>query len=545
MAMNKSERNISMKDKENNGRLISLESWLASHIDLVAFCIMSFAFFVYIYYGTGYYLNPDEASIFFKANSKNLLRAYAASHITAHPPLFIVVLHSFLWLGNSVFILRFLSVALGTAALWLAFKWVQRTFGSVEALVGLIFLAFSPGMVTITCEVRQYAMLLFFICGALYFLQRFLEEDSLWFVFVYSVFLYGAILTHYSSLWIVLALGIYVTILLWWKKRSWQVCLFWVISQVGVVVLYSFLYFTHIRRLQNSGFAEAQIQGYLKSRYFWPGEETIISFIARSGLDVFAYFGGGKLAGITILVCFLLGIVIILLKRSSGATLKNDRHYSLLLVLPFIIGCIGAIIRVLPFGGGRHVSYFLPFVAAGFALCVVRVLSLKRLSLALVAGMVLVPIWMTCWHPPNAVPSMSDSHMKAALAQLNEKVPSDALLFVDDMTHYVLAYYLARDQFPLKGRRHETAHEYHMGKYRVVSARTWKFSPTNFDYQIVAMSRSFNIVAGDVVWVMTVGWHNAERFNAFLDRYPHERIKELWNFGPITLLQISIPPKMG
>ena len=545
MAMNTSERNISMQYKENNGRLISLESWLVSHIDLVAFCIVAFAFFVYIYYGTGYYLNPDEASHFFMANRATLLKAYGASHSLAHPPLFIVVLHLFLWLENSVFILRFLSVALSTAALWLAFKWLQRTFGSFEALIGLIFLAFSPGMVTITCQVRQYAMLLFFICGALYFLQRFLEEDSLWLVFVYSVFLYGAILTHYSAIWIALALGIYVIMLFWWKKPGWQVCLFWGISQVGVVALYSLLYITHIRWMQNSGFAEAQIQGYLKSRYFQPGEETIISFIARNGLDIFAYFGGGKLAGITVLVCFLLGIVNILLKRSSGATLKNDRHYSFLLVLPFIIGCIGAIIRVLPFGGGRHVSYLLPFVAAGVALCVVRVFSLKRLSLVLMAGMILVPIWLASWHHPNADPNMSDTHMKAALAQLNEKVPSDALLFVDDMTHYVLAYYLARDQFPLKGRRHETTHEYQMGKYRVVSARTWRFSPTNFEYELVAMSRSFNIEAGDILWIMRVGWHSAEQFNAFLATYPQERIKELWNFGPITLLQISIPPKMG
>ncbi len=544
MAMDTSDNNISMKDKENNGRLIRLESWLSSHIDLVAFCIMAFAFFVYIYYGMGYYLNPDEACHFSKANSTNLMKAYKASHSIAHPPLYIVVLHSFLWLGNSVFILRFLSVALGTAALWLAFKWFQRTLGPFEALIGLIFLAFSPGMVSITCEARQYAMLLFFICGTLYFLQRFLEEDSLWLVFMYSVFLYGMILTHYSALWVVLALGIYVTILLWWKKPSWQVCLFWGVSQVCVVILYSLLYVTHISRMQNSPAFMVQLQGYLKSLYFWPGEETIISFITRTSLEVFTYIAGGKLAGITTLACFLLGIVIILLKRPTDSTHNKDRHYSLLLILPFIIGCIGAIIRVLPFGGTRHVSYLLPFVAAGFALSVVRVLSLKKLSLVLVAGMVLVPIWLASWHPPNAVPSMSDTHMKAALAQLNEKVPSDALIFVDGMTNNVLTYYLARNQSSLKERRHEITREYHMGKYRVVSARLYKFSPTNFDYKIVAMSRSFNIVAGDVVWVMTVGWNGAEQFKVFLDRYPHERIKELWNFGPITLLQILVPPKM-
>jgi predicted membrane-bound mannosyltransferase len=190
---------------------IYLESWIDGHANQVAFCILASSFFLYIYYATGSYLNPDEAIHVVLANRESVYGAYEASHSIAHPPLMIIVLHFLLKLGKSVFILRLLSAVLSIAALWFVFKWIQRAFGSVEGIVGLMLLSFSPGMISIACEVRQYAMLLFFISGALYFVQRFVDEGSLWAGFVSSLFLYGAILTHYSAIWVALTFTIYVT----------------------------------------------------------------------------------------------------------------------------------------------------------------------------------------------------------------------------------------------------------------------------------------------------------------------------------------------
>ncbi|MEJ2683356.1 MAG: glycosyltransferase family 39 protein, partial [Candidatus Sulfobium sp.] len=442
-----------------------------------------------------------------------------------------------LWLGlgKSVFALRLLSALLCTGALWFAFKWIQLAYGPIEAIVGILLLAFSPAMIVAASEVRQYALLLFFICGALYCLQRFLMGDSLWSGFLYSAFLYGAILTHYSAIWVVLAFGIYASILILRKKHGGKVKALWVISQVGVIGFYILLYITHIRWLIDSGFAQQQIQGYLKRGYFSPGRGTITAFITGNSLDFFTYIAGGRLAGIVALICFLLGVASLLLKRRSDPPRANERHHSSLLVLPFIVGCAGAIVGIYPFEGSRHLSYLLPFAVAGIALCFVRLFSLKRLSLALAAGIILVPIWLlSVQPPPNIRRGMSDAHMQAALAQLNKKVPAGTLLVVDDMTHYVLAYYLGGDHFKSPG------FEGRMGKYRVAWSKAFAFSPDNFERELAAVSASQDIKAGEFVWAMSVGWFGAEKFKAFLAAYPRKRLRELWNFGPITIFQISL-----
>ena len=125
-----------------------------------------------------------------------------ASHSHPHPPLMVLVLHLALRLGKSVVMLRLLSGASCAAAAWLTYRWARRTHGQPEALAGLVLLTFSPALVSAACEVRQYALLLLFTCGALHLLQRFLEGKSLWVGGAYSACLYGAVLTHYSAAWI-------------------------------------------------------------------------------------------------------------------------------------------------------------------------------------------------------------------------------------------------------------------------------------------------------------------------------------------------------
>ena len=372
-------------------------------------------------------------------------------------------------------------------------------------------------------------------------MQRFMENKSLWFGCLYSVFLYGAILTHYSAIWITLTFAIYVTILFWLKNPGRRVWVFWCLSQICVLVLYVLLYITHIRWMMNSGFAQNQIYGYLKSMYFFPGENTLTVFIFKSFFDFFTYLSGKKYIGGIAMIFFLLGIVTILFKHSSQTPHQDRRYDMFLLIFPFVVGCIGAITRIMPFGGSRHSIYLLPFAITGIALCVVRLFSLKRISFVIMVAVILLPMWLSNLHIPNANSNMSDLHMQAALKQINEKVPPDSILFVDDMTHYVLAYYLARDRSFLNEINHENTPEYRMGKYRILSARSFAFSPANFDGELATLSRLPNIASGDSVWIMTVGWGGGSmRFNDFLSTYSPGRIRERRNFGPITLFQTSI-----
>src|SRR6185437_1749538 len=64
------------------------------------------------------FLNPDEALHYFFAHQPSLKLAYQASLSTAHPPLMILFLHYWSFLGRSEFFLRLPFVIAGTLFCW-------------------------------------------------------------------------------------------------------------------------------------------------------------------------------------------------------------------------------------------------------------------------------------------------------------------------------------------------------------------------------------------------------------------------------------------
>src|SRR5580704_5694371 len=157
----------------------------------------------------GIFLNPDEALHYVLVNQSSLAGAYRASLTNAHPPLYFVLLYFWRFIGNSEVMLRLPSVLASTAAAWMAFRWISMVMGRATALISLLLLAFSPVLIALGAEVRNYSLLLLWMASALYFLERAFRDQEVSSIAYASLFLYLAILTHYSALWFVLALGVY------------------------------------------------------------------------------------------------------------------------------------------------------------------------------------------------------------------------------------------------------------------------------------------------------------------------------------------------
>jgi len=124
------------------------------------------------------FLNPDEVLHYLMINEPSLRLAYKASLTNAHPPLIYLLLYICHLLGRPELILRLPLVLAGTAFCWFAFKWVQALFGEAASLIALIVVAFSPTLIALSAEVREYALLLFCVTAALYFLERAFDEKS-------------------------------------------------------------------------------------------------------------------------------------------------------------------------------------------------------------------------------------------------------------------------------------------------------------------------------------------------------------------------------
>jgi uncharacterized membrane protein len=203
--------NIAPAIAQNNlsRRAANIDSWLHRHLNTIALAISAVALALRIIAASRTFLNPDEALHYFLINEPSLLLAYKASLSNAHPPLIYLLLYFAHLLGHSEWILRLPLVFAGTAFCWFAFKWTRELFGEPAGLFALIIAAFSPTLITLSAEVREYALMLFGMAAALYFLERAFKEKSVRTTGYFSLFLYFAILSHYSAAFFAFAVGVY------------------------------------------------------------------------------------------------------------------------------------------------------------------------------------------------------------------------------------------------------------------------------------------------------------------------------------------------
>src|SRR5256886_11665511 len=256
------------------------------------------------------FLNPDEVLHYLLSAEPSFDMAYKASlTTTAHPPLLIVLLHYWRLLGNSEFVLRLPSVLAGTAFCWIMFLWLQRITDRTTALIGLSLLSFSPSLISLSAENRQYSLLMFFCASSLYFLERAIGENSAGMMLLSSLSLYLALLTHYSSFIFALTLGIYALVRVWTSKPQARLVVAWTVAQLGALALCAFLYVTHISMLKSSGLPGAIANTWLRASIFHCGQDHLAAFCIRNTVRLFRYFFSHGTIGVLGVLLFVLGIV--------------------------------------------------------------------------------------------------------------------------------------------------------------------------------------------------------------------------------------------
>src|ERR1051326_7942270 len=87
--------------------------------------LLLFGLAIRLYFARIFFLNPDEALHYLLSLQPDLRATYQATLATSHPPLYIVFLHYWGYLGSSESFLRLPSVMAATAFCWLVFRWVK------------------------------------------------------------------------------------------------------------------------------------------------------------------------------------------------------------------------------------------------------------------------------------------------------------------------------------------------------------------------------------------------------------------------------------
>ena len=505
-------------------QLDSVETWLVRNAVILALAIIAVGLGFRIYYATACYLNPDEAIHVGLAQAGGLKQAYLQSRTQAHPPLLTLLLYFFLKLGSSELLARLPSLVGATLGAWFAFRWAQRVLGSGTAIGMLAILTFSPAIAVTAIEVRQYGLLLMGIGGALYGLERaFAEQSWKWMAFGYA-FLYTAILSHYSALIITATISCYGILRLYRlgaKRRIWVA---WIGYQTGAVLLYIFLYVTHIQYMMTGWMQRYAVNNYLKNGYFHGGDQSLPKFFGSGLFHVFRYMTGNYYTGYIAMALFVAGVITLLLIASESEE-KIRWDLSLLLAMPLVFGFAAALLHILPFIGTRHISYLLFFLAAGISYPVFRWVKHKTLAATIIC--IFGPIWLMLGMAgpeviPNNIPEMLPrGQMTRALEFLSTEVPLDQPLFVDRQTSLELQYYLGN-----KGPKR-------------LEVNPWSFNRKNFLPLVQKARDKKGIKPGQKLWAMSTGWYKRPPLTEVI---PESRQIRGAQFGQISLVQFTMPP---
>jgi hypothetical protein len=408
--------------------------------------------------------------------------------------------------------LRTLALLTGTAFCWIMFLWLRRVTDRTTALVGLSLFLFVPSLITLSAEVRQYSLLLFFAASSLYFLERALQEDSPRMMLLSSCALCLALLSHYSSLIFALAIGMYALARLLGVRDRGAVLGTWIAGQLSAVALCAFLILSHVSRLRRLGLPQDIADTWLRASIFHSGEDHLLSFIFGRTTRLFRYFFSHGTIGVIALLLFVYAIVLLVRDRSQPEESRKPtpRQIAILLVLPFVIALATALAGLYPYGGTRHDSLLIMFAIPGVSVGLVRLKTpwpcLK--PAALVTGLAICNIFS--YPPPPYIPRKNQNRkfMGDAIAFVRHSVPSGSVIYVDHPGGLLLSYYLCGSAVVPFETQSQPFLTSRCGDYEAVtpSRRLWSFDPDTFPGTAQEMRRRHQLHPEAQVWMFQSGW---------------------------------------
>jgi len=483
------------------------EAWFHARLDYFVFAVIAAAFLLRVYTADRSFLNPDEALHYIILNQRSVYWAYKVSLTNAHPPLIYLLLYYWKSFGRSELWLRFPSVLAGTAVCWAAYKWIGTIFGKTAGIIGLIFFAFSPAALALSAEVRSYALLLCFEVTALYFAEVALQEKSAREMLRFSIFLYLAILSHYSAIFFVAGVGVYALARIVQGRLPRRVAAAWAAGQAGALAIYGFLYVTHLSKLRTT---IATWQVSFDQAYSHSGHEHLFAFARERTMDIFAFLFENHSVAAAMLLAWIAAVAALLFREWIFPRKEFSARYTgILLLLPFLSVFGAGIAGYYPYVGSRHTVFLAPFVIAALSFLLAAV-NRQKVWAAIVMAVLLMGASNTSgqlFEPFISKENQSRSLMKAAVKNVHETIPPGGVILTDYQSALLLVYYLCGPELILPvGTFNLPASRVKCNGYTIASFQTWRFEASFFLSQFGKSAQAQRLRPGDKVWIFQSGW---------------------------------------
>jgi hypothetical protein len=477
---------------------------------LLPICLLATGFLVRVIWAASVFLNADEAMHYVLSNQPSFALTYQATLSTAHPPLFIIMLHYWSHVGTSEFILRLPSLLAGTAFCWIIFLWLKRATDTTTAMIGLSLALFSPALIYLSAELRQYSLLLFFCATSLYLLDRAIAENLADAMLLSLFCLHLALLTHYSSLIFALVLGLYGLLRMRSTGVRGTIYAIWGLGQVVGVALVIFLLKSHI--VNKRRMAQNLADSYLRGSIFHRDENHVLSFILRANVRVFHFLFSQGAISVLALLLFIASMVILLKEARPAIDGRNpsSRQLGFLFLAPFVINCALALGGVYPYGGTRHNSYLAVFAVPGIAAALARWRSPKiwMKPLAITLALAICNLFVV---PAGAYirPKNQRTHlMRQAMEWMHHSIPANAIIFTDLEGALMLSYYYCHSSVVQLYGQVPAFKESPCGGVRVIAIhpKLWIFRAETFPADLQNMEQTFGLIPSTPVWLFQAGF---------------------------------------
>jgi hypothetical protein len=466
------------------------------------------------------FLNADEAMHYLLAMQPTLADAYRASLGTAHPPLLIIFLHYWEMISRSEFFLRLPSVLAGTAAGWFTYCWLRDVADRTTALIAMSVVLFSPALIYISAEVRQYALLLGFMAATLYLLDRAFISGSPGLMLASAATLFLALLTHYAAMMFAASIAVYGLIRIADIRPKALLVAIWAVAQAGCVAMFAVLWKTHISVIRHRELTQDVAQSYLRESLFHRGQENAVIFLAKANVRVFHFlFSQGAVSALGLLL-FVVGIVMLLRTRDPGdrGVCPSARQLGILLLLPFVINCGASFIGIYPYGGTRHDSYLAIFAmpAVAFAVAQWRVSQRWTRPLAIAIALAICNFAVAPAGSYIKAENQKKELMRQAVDYLRGAAAPGSIILTDYESGLLLSYYVCGSDITHSGELREYFYISRCGKYQSASLlpRLWVFQAATFPEQVQTLRYR-------EVWLFQAGFivDREPEFQALLGRY--------------------------
>jgi len=187
--------------KENGHRFVTL--WLVF--------LMLAGLYVRVYGVDTYYYNPDETFHHAIASGRSVSEVLHFALQETHPPLFYLLLHFWLQIGDSPGFARAMSLcALLLVPLYYAIG--KLLHGRTTGICAATLLTFSQGCILQSYLLRHYALLLCFLSLSLYFYLRWRHSHGTAPLTAYCACAMLACLTHFFAICAIFSIALYETV---------------------------------------------------------------------------------------------------------------------------------------------------------------------------------------------------------------------------------------------------------------------------------------------------------------------------------------------